>query len=68
MNKSLFVGDFVFFVAATHVLRVHDLAVIFAAENAEFYVQTQKKTPHRGHIFVVLFGQCIGYLFTGKHL
>ena len=68
MNESLFVGDFMLFVASTHILGIHDLAVVFTAEYAEFYVQPQKKAPHGGQLFVVLFGQCVGYLLAGKHL
>ena len=50
MNESFFVGDFMLFVASTHILGIHDLPVVFAAENTEFYVQTKKKAPH-GDIF-----------------
>ena len=67
MNESFFVGNFMLFVASTHILGIHDLPVILATENTEFYVQTQKKALHRRHLLVVLFGQCVGYLLTGKH-
>ena len=47
MNESFFVGNFMLFVASTHILGIHDLPVILATENTEFYVQTQKKALHR---------------------
>jgi hypothetical protein len=37
-RKSFFVAKFVLFVAAAHVLRIHDLEVVLAAENTESYV------------------------------
>lgn len=67
VGERFFIVLFVVLVATAHILRFHDLAVKFATEYAEFYVQAQKKAPHGWQLFVVLFGQCVGYLFAGKH-
>ncbi|HBR93455.1 MAG TPA: hypothetical protein DEA90_04750 [Opitutae bacterium] len=59
---------FVLLITAAHVLCFHDLTIKFTAENTQLYVQAQKEAPSGRKLLIVLFGQCIGYLFTGKHL
>ena len=54
-------------VASAHVLRLDDLIVKLAAEDAELDVQLQEKTAHGRHAFVVFLMERFGNLFAGKH-
>jgi hypothetical protein len=56
-----------FFVAAAHVMRLHDLSIVLPAKDAELYVQLEPKPSKWRQFLVVFIGEDFGYLLTGEH-
>lgn len=49
----------------THILRVHDLSVKFAAKWADEHMQPEEETAHRGQFFIIFVRERAGNLLTG---